>query len=298
MAATRRLRELIDSSLERLRLPPGPASVALSGGADSAALALLCVEVGSDVDAVHVDHGLPASPRLSEAAGRIASALGLPLTTVEVELEEGPSPEERARDARYRVFDAHHRLVLTAHTKDDSAETMVINLVRGTGVAGLTGIPRHRPPRTYRPLLGVSRSDTRELATLAGLPFFDDPMNLDPALARNRVRLRIMPLLRELNPQASDALARAAATLERDAALLEAMTPEPASPHALPIGVVSTLPRPLADRLLRRLLISSDVGPTSDRLERVWEVVEGVAPAHDLSSGRRVVRRGVLLVVE
>lgn len=297
MAATRRLRELIDSNIPRLRLPSGPFSVALSGGADSAALALLCVEGGDDADALHIDHGLDASPRLSAAASDIASKLGLQLSTVKVEVGRGPSPEEQARDARYQVFGTHARPVLTAHTKDDSAETMVINLVRGTGAAGLTGIPYHRPPNTFRPMLVVPRDETREMAVLAGLPFFDDPMNLDPRLARNHVRQRVMPLLRELNPQASDALARAAESLGRDAALLDEMTPM-SDPTEVALGVVATLPRPLADRLISRLLRTNGVGPTAERLERVWQVVSGEAVSHDLAEGLRVVRRGAMIVVE
>lgn len=297
MAATRRLTQLVEEARNRLRLPDGGLTVALSGGADSAALAFLVTGSGRDLGAVHVDHGFPASPMLRDAAARIAEHLGIDMETVEVELGPGPSPEGEARDARYRVFDVGQALVLTAHTRDDSVETILLNLVRGTGVVGLVGIPYHRPPSVYRPLLEVSRAETREIATLAGLPFEDDPMNRDSALARNRLRLRVMPLLRELNPKVEAAIARTSELLGRDAEYLDEVVPGH-SADGVPVSSVLTLPRPLADRLLARLLVDAGVGVTSDRLARAWSVARGQADRHELAGGKVVVRRGALLVVE
>lgn len=298
MAATRRLTELTKVALDKLQLPSGPVTVALSGGADSAALAYICLRAGATVDALHVDHGLPASPRLAAASSSVATQLSVPIESVAVEIEEGPSPEERARAARYSVFDTRDYPVLTAHTREDSAETILINLIRGTGPSGLTGIPYHRPPVTYRPILGVSRSETRELAILAGLPFFDDPMNEDPSLTRNRLRHNILPMLRAINPQVVESLARAATSLDRDGAFLDSLVPEEWNAPGVPVGVVLTLPRPVADRLLQRLLNDEGVGVSADRLERVWSVVRGESDGQDLAGGRRVTRRGALIVVE
>jgi tRNA(Ile)-lysidine synthase len=296
MAATRRLTELTKGALDKLMLPPGPVTVALSGGADSAALAFLCVEDGVEVSALHIDHGFPASPQLSEAAASVAARLSLRLETVTVEIGEGPSLEERARRARYAVLDARESPVLTAHTRDDSAETILINLIRGTGPAGLAGIPYHRPPVTYRPILSVARSETRELATLAELPFFDDPMNQDPSLTRSRVRHDVLPLLREMNPQVVESLARAGTALDRDNAFLESLAPEIGS-TGVPVSIVLTLPRPVGDRLLQRLLHDAGVGVTADRMERVWSVVRGDADSQDLAGGRRVERHDALVVI-
>ena len=175
-------------------------AIALSGGADSAALGLLASEtLGDEVRAIHVHHGLRWSDSLREAANLVAKQLDLPLSIAEVEVLDG-SPEAAAREARYRVLTEFDDQVVTGHTKDDSVETVLINLVRGTGSGGLGGIPWHRPPNVYRPLLEVSRSETREIATLAGLEFFDDPMNEDLDLLRAAVRRRIVPELEALNP--------------------------------------------------------------------------------------------------
>lgn len=297
MAATRRLRELISATLPRLELPDGPVVVALSGGADSAALAFLCLEAGSEASAIHVDHQLPASPMLAEAAGAIAARLGIALEVHQVVVDVGPSPEEKARRARYEVFTRSPQPLLTAHTRDDNVETILINLIRGTGSSGLAGIPRFRPPRIHRPILEVTRNETRELASLAGLPYRDDPMNDDSSLTRNRIRLELLPMMRELNPGVGAALARAADTLRRD---IEYLDEKAATIYQekLPISVLTTVPRVLGDRMLRRALEESGVGVTSDRIERMWSVVWGDSERQGLAGGRAAVRRGVLLVIE
>lgn len=297
MAATRRLTELVSATLPTLDFPAQKVEVGLSGGADSAALGLLAVEAGLEVAAVHIDHQLPASPMMAEAAGAVAADLGVDLAVRQVVLTSGASLEARAREARYAAFAEREGPIVTGHTRDDSVETMLINLIRGTGTSGLTGIPRFRPPHIYRPMLTVTRSETREMATLAGLSFVDDPMNQDMSLTRNRVRLDLLPLMRELNPQVDAALARTAATLERDREYLE----EQAAEHfgrALPVSAVTTLPRALADRVLHRALEESGIGPTSDRMQRMWSVASGESDHQDLAGGRVVVRRGALLVIE
>lgn len=297
MAATRRLKELISQTLPKLELPHGPVVVALSGGADSATLAFLSVETGAVATALHIDHQLPASAQMAEAATAIAVQVGIDLTTRQVVLDEGPSPEEMARDARYAAFADSDGPILIGHTRDDSVETMLINLIRGTGPTGLTGIPRFRPPHIHRPMLAITRSETREIATLAGLPFVDDPMNEDLSLTRNRVRTSILPLMRELNPQLDTALARTAATLARDARFLDDLA-SGHSDEAVPVSVVTTLPRVVADRVLHRMLESAGIGATADRIERMWSVAAGESDRQDLADGRLVTRRGALLAIE
>lgn len=297
MVATRRLSELVAGALDGLDVPSGPVTVALSGGADSAALALLVTEAGVESSCLHIDHGLPASPMMSKAADAVAAHLGLDIETVEVTLPSGASPEAVARGVRYEVFIAVPGPLLTAHTRDDNAETVVINLVRGTGSRGLAGIPPFRPPNIHRPLLGVTRSDTREMASLAGLPFGDDPMNDDLTLTRNRVRRTILPLLAEMNPQIVETLARSGELLSRDAVYIDSQVPKPKGPEVA-TGLVRALPRPLADRLLSDLLRTVGMSVTSDRLERVWEVVRGESRQHDLADGKTVSRRGALVVIE
>lgn len=296
MVETRRLTELVESALGRLHIPGGPVTVALSGGADSAALALLLERAGARPGCLHVDHGLSGSPQMARAADEVAEALGLAVDTVKVSIESGPSPEERAREARYGAFDTQPGPVLTGHTRDDNAETMLINLIRGTGPEGLSGIPRFRPPNIHRPMLDITRDETREMAMLAGLPFTDDPMNADLSLTRNRIRHMILPLLTELNPKVVEALARAADTLDRDTTYLGEMTP-PVSGSSVPAGLVVTLPRPLADRLLADLLRSAGLGVTAERLERVWSVARGETSTQEVAEGKSVWREGALVLI-
>jgi tRNA(Ile)-lysidine synthase len=271
--------------------------VALSGGADSATLAYLAHESRREIELVHIDHQLDASPAMAQAAGEIADVFGASLEAFTVDVEPGASLEARARDARYRVLETLDAAVVTGHTRDDHVETMLINLIRGTGARGLAGIPRFRPPNLYRPMLDVTRSETREIATLAGLPFVDDPMNEDMSLTRNRVRLHILPLMRELNPQLDAALARTAETIESDIDFLD----ELASNHetgVLPVSLLVTLPKVVADRLLRHALESAAIAPTADRIRRMWSVAGGESERQDLAEGRSVLRRGALLVIE
>lgn len=297
MVATRRLKELISAALPKLELPDGRLIVALSGGADSASLAFLTLEAGREVAALHVNHQLPASPQLAKAARVIAAKLEIPIEISSVSVGSGPSPEEQARIARYQVLCSVNAPVLTGHTRDDSIETLLINLVRGTGSAGLVGIPRFRPPNITRPILDLTRSETREIATLAGLPFFDDPMNVDMALTRNRIRLEVLPLLRSMNPGVESALTRTATILARDLAYLDRLTPG-LSDNTVAVSVLLTLPRPLSDRILHGILERADLSPTADRMERMWSVAVGSSDRQDLAAGRVVARRGALLIVE
>lgn len=297
MATTRRLRELVASILPRLDLPDGPLVVALSGGADSAALAWLCVDSGVETTGLHIDHQLPASPILAEAADAIAARIGISLDTRQVTLEDGASPEEMARRARYEVFSKSPIPLLTAHTLDDTVETVLINLIRGTGTTGLAGIPPFRPPRVYRPMLAVTGSETREVSTLVGLPYRDDPMNADLDLTRNRVRHEVLPMLRSMNPGIDAAIARAASSLRRDSDYLEEQA-DVLDKGSLPVSVITTVPRVLADRLFRRALQNSGIGPTADRIGRMWSVASGETDRQDLAGGKSVVRRGALLVIE
>lgn len=297
MVASRRLSELVESTTSRLDMPDGSVTVALSGGADSAALAYLAVACGRDTGLIHIHHGLCASDDLAAAAERIARVLEVDLRCVRVRVEAGPSPEERAREARYGALIEVSGPVLTAHTRDDTVETMLINMIRGSGIAGIAGIPPHRAPNIYRPMLAVTRSETREIAALAGLGFIDDPMNDDMRLTRNQIRRRIMPLLRDLNPQVEAAMARLAAGLTVDAAHLEELAESVVVSGDMPSAVVITLPKAVADRVLLRWLRERGVPISAELLGRVWSVASGETDRQDLAGGRAVVRRGPMLTL-
>ena len=233
---------------------------------------------------------------MADAAARVAGVLDITLETIGVEVADGPSLEEQARDARYAALETVDASVVTGHTRDDSVETMLINLIRGTGSTGLGGVPRHRPPNIHRPILEVTRSETREIATLAGLPFLDDPMNEDMTLTRNRVRLTILPRMREINPKVDAAMARATAFVGRDNDLLDEMAGMPTASEVA-ASVVCTLPPPIAERVIRSFLEANGIGATADRVARVWSVAIGESDRQDLTGGRSIVRRGAMLAV-
>ncbi|MBW3666001.1 MAG: tRNA lysidine(34) synthetase TilS [Actinobacteria bacterium] len=307
MAGPRRLKELVSSASERMTLPDGELVVALSGGADSAALAYLVLSGGRKPRALHVDHGLAYSATMRAAAKAIADEIGIALEVVETVVDEGPSPEARAREARYRAFGegtGPDDRLLTGHTADDSAETVLINLIRGTGPTGLTGIPSFRPPNVYRPILALGRAETREIAALGGLSFVDDPMNLDPNITRNLVRRQMIPVLSQINPSLLEAIGRLSRQVRDDDELLDRLAGE-LRPRleddlaSIPVGVLVTSPRPLADRVLAKM-IAHVAG--SDRVEvgaveRAWSVAHGDSGRQEIAAGASANREGPLLVI-
>ncbi len=292
--------------LARVRWPTPPFRVALSGGADSATLAALALTTGEDVEAVHVDHGLPASSSLADAAAAIADALEIRLQTVEVEVEDGASPEAMARDARYAALGEvgeSSGSVLVGHTRDDLAETVLLNLIRGSGIRGLTGIPYHRVPNFYRPLLDIPRSETREFATLSGLGFVDDPTNFDRGIRRNWVRLDLIPSIQQVNPSIVETLAQTSKTFLGDADFLDGLVPDSeligSSDVRIPIGELVAVPDAIRWRILNRNLAGprQSSGLSAAEFDRVGEVIEGRSSGAQLEGGVRVEREGPFLMV-
>jgi len=306
VAGTRRLEELIEVVSAKSNFPRAPLLLALSGGPDSAAMSFLATRVSESVRAVHVNHGTTHAHGLEEAARAIAETLGVDLRVVPVELTGAEFTEEAAREARYgalRSIQSADEWIVTGHTIDDQAETVLFNLIRGGGLAGVSGIPETTAERIARPLLGVTRGELRELAVLASLPFADDPSNLDPVHARNRIRHEVIPMLQAgFNPRLVAALARTAAAARADDDYLQELASEmpvtlDESTSTIPRSVLLVAPRPLADRALRMLVtnLRPPHPPTRAELSRIWEVVEGEAQRAQLEGGVSVeMSRGVL----
>ncbi len=241
------------------QLPDAPLVVALGGGADSAVAAWACSR-HLPVRAVFVDHALEET--LLAAAQTLAEHVALPLTVLSAPVEDGANLESRARDARWQGIRANlapGEVVVTGHSLDDLAETVLINLLRGAGSRGLAAmsVPRNG---VVRPLTGASRTDLRGVAETLGLPFVDDPANSDPRHLRSRIRADLIPLLeREYQPGVRATLGRAASHLAGDDAALQTAARqvpmrEDAGALLLPIPVLVTLPRPVAERAVRRTL--------------------------------------------
>lgn len=307
LTRTRRLDQLTSTILARVEIPRGPLVIALSGGADSAAAAWLVTRTDRVGRALHINHCLPDSGRLAEAALAISRRLHLELTEVSVE-EPSHQSEQALRSARYRAFaraSTADETVITAHTADDQAETVLHNLLRGAGLNGLAGIPSRRG-RFHRPLLGVWRSETRELATLAGLPWEDDPQNDDPQYLRNRLRRRLIPQLEgEYQPRLREGLVRLSELASADLAYLEkvaAQTRVGVSPDGWPeisCSDLATLPPPISSRVVRRALrlLRGPHAGVSAEVQRVLEVAGGQAPRTQLEGGVTALRAGDRLLL-
>ena len=272
--------------------------VALSGGADSAVLTWATLRDDRAVRAVHVHHGWIASDRMASAAAAIADRLGVDLRKVRISTAGPGSPEEVARHARYGALQQMIRpgeLIATGHTLTDQAETVLGNLIWGSGLDGLRGIRRRRNS-LVRPLLDVTRSETRELARLLGLPFVDDPANQDEAFRRVRIRRALVEWERSLSPGISSRLADLAGLAEGDLAFLDGMAggvkiEQGDGTVRIPTGLLRTLPPTLAARVVRRALRAMAGGyPGSRRdVEAVLAVARGGSAA--VVTGGHPVRR-------
>jgi tRNA(Ile)-lysidine synthase len=290
----------------RLELPDdvaAPVVVGCSGGADSLALLALAVEAELDPVAVYVDHGIrDGGDREAGVVAGAASRLGAAFDVRRVTVTEGANLEARARTARYEALEgarlAHGATaVLVAHTADDQAETVMLNLLRGSGARGLAGMPARRG-RVVRPLLRSRRAALAEVCEQRGLVPVEDPSNADPAFRRNRIRHEVMPLLeriagRDLTP----VLVRQADVLRSEADFLDGLAraawPGEAGARARDLAV---LPRALARRAVRCWL--GDPPPSLDEVDEVLVVAQGERRAVDLAGGRRVLRSGGVMHAE
>ena len=286
MSADPASRDEVETLLGRCTFPPAGTDVtcAVSGGPDSAALLVLAVAAGCRATAVHVDHGLRVgSAGEADVVARLATRLGAGFRAVTVQVADGPNLEARARDARYAALPAD---VLTGHTADDQAETVLINLLRGAATDGLAGMR----PGWEHPILALRRHETEALCIAAGLETITDPSNADRAMLRNRIRHEILPLLgtaagRDLVP----VLARQAALLRDDALLLDELA---ASLDPTDASAMRDAPLALARRAIRRWLTAAGDGhpPSLATVDRVLAVAAGTAVACDVGDGRRVQR--------
>ncbi|MFS0912047.1 tRNA lysidine(34) synthetase TilS [Microbacterium sp. 179-I 3D2 NHS] len=274
------------------RLPEGTTVVvALSGGADSLALAAAAAfegpRLGLRVASLTVDHGLQSdSDEVAKRVQRTATALGLEARTVRVAVEADGGPEAAARDARYAALraaasDLHGSAVLLGHTLDDQAETVLLGLARGSGAASLQAMAPERVDdagvRWLRPLLSVRRETTRAFCAASDLDPWDDPHNLDDRFRRVRVRKRVLPVLEaELGPGIAEALARTAEQLREDAEAFDEIiheTIEDIVEHAeagisVSVAALAANPTALRNRIIR-VVVDSEFGASLTRTQTV-----------------------------
>ena len=280
----------------------GPVVVACSGGADSLALLALCGDAELQPVAVHVDHALRAgSASEAEFVARAATRLGAGFRSCRVAVAPGSNLEARARAARYGALERARRelgasVVLTGHTADDQAETVLLNVLRGAATDGIAGIPARRGT-IARPLLGLRRADTLAICRTLDLCPIVDPMNADPVYRRVFLRREVLPALeraarRDLIP----VLARQAEVLRAESDLLD----ELALDALVRIGAeaprcegLAALPLALARRAIRVWL--GPPPPSFAEIDRVLAVARGEVRAAELGAARRVERSGGVL---
>jgi len=324
----------------RLRLPTSGETivVAISGGADSTALLLAIEELKTrnklyvDVCVAHLDHGLRKSSSkdakwVKELATRLGfrSVVGRSKVAEDAE-ESSDNLEQAAREARYAFLERTAKkvsanYVLTAHTMDDQAETVLLRLMRGSAGAGLGGMESLRPLaknssiKLARPILWARRIETEDYCSLRRVEFLTDEMNDDQKFARVKVRKQLLPLMQSFNNRIVEALSRTAAQLREDGAVLfnnsDALLQQASlsnvenetKPPALDVKVLSKAPPALRRRALRQWLSEARGG--TRRLEMVHlsaveKLLEGTAGGRvvELPGGGRVSRRQHRLVFE
>ncbi|MCK5324381.1 MAG: tRNA lysidine(34) synthetase TilS [Woeseiaceae bacterium] len=269
---------------------PGRYIIALSGGLDSCVLANALAATrdrhSKSMLAVHVDHQLhPESAKWSDHCRQLAAGYGIDFIaeTVEVDVGSGSGLEAAARDARYKALARHMQhddWLLSAHHRDDQAETLLLNLMRGSGAAGLAGIGAINPFAggwLVRPLIHVSRRDLQRYAAEANLDWLDDPANEDRRFDRNYLRHSVLPILEERWPDVTKRLARSADLAGEAASLLEDLAEHDLRdvgdrPGRIEIGGLQSLSEERKRNLLRHAIRRSGLPvPGAAKLRSVLE---------------------------
>jgi len=236
--------------------------VLVSGGADSAALAAALVEALETraVVGLHLNYGLrPDSDEDEETCRELCEELGIELEVGRPKLGAG-NVQAEARDARYAAAEQLRRArdfdwIATGHTRTDLVETLLYRLATSPGRRALIGL-RPRRGALLRPMISLRRDQVRRLAGEAGLPFRDDPTNAEPRYARNRIRNEVLPVLREIGPEAEATIAETQAELAEESETLERLAGEALAESGAELaGAISRDSLQPLDPALRRLVL-------------------------------------------
>ena len=254
---------------------------AVSGGADSMAL-LWCMyrlkdKLGITLEAAHFNHNLRGEESDREAAfvvtfckdHAIPCHVGSGVVTAG---EKGL--EAAARNARYDFLQSLSGKIATAHTADDNAETLIMHLVRGTGLKGLGGITPVRE-NLIRPMLTVTRQEVLHFLEEEKIPWMNDSSNETDAFLRNRIRHHVMPLLKEENPNLAECLSITALQLRRDEEILDRLS-EPVTD----VNALLQMEPALRSRALGKLLLHFGVKePERIHIDQLYRIVQSENPS-------------------
>ena len=298
--------------------PALPLAVGLSGGADSIALLLACARRWpGQVQAIHIHHGLQAAADgFEQHCVRLCQQLEVPLMVQRLDARPAPgqSPEDAARQARYKAFEAVAlasqarvaiKSIAIAHHADDQVETLLLALSRGAGVAGLAAMParwERAGLQWHRPLLQVAAAAVRDWLRAQGQTWVEDPTNTDERYTRNRIRARLLPALEAAFPAFRETFARSAENAAQAAQLLDELAQADAQAVGLPpqITALQGLGRTRQANVLRYWLRNSyGVAPSAAQLQELQDQIAAcVTPGHriHIKVGRGfVVRSGAKL---
>jgi tRNA(Ile)-lysidine synthase len=273
--------------------------VAYSGGVDSHVLAYALYQVRQqlseiDIRVVHVDHRLsPLSSQWSEHCRQVCQQLQFPYLCIVVDAKaaRGESPEAKAREARYQAFKSilsANDCLLTAHHQDDQAETLLLQLLRGSGPRGLAAMSRHSDLGEgflCRPLLDLSREQIRQYAQAHHLQWIDDISNENPAFDRNFLRLQVIPLLKQRWPAMAKTVSRSAQLCADTIAIIDTVANEDlqhvidGSDERLSISRLQSLNRERQHNVVRAWLHRLDLPcPSQKTLHHIWSQVIATQP--------------------
>lgn len=276
-----------------------PLIAAVSGGADSSAMLLLLADTtarhGWSVRAAHVDHLIQSDSvrqTFRSSSRELADLVGVPYHVAEA---DAPSEAERAsagleaaaRAVRYRALkqlalDCGAPAIVVAHTRDDQAETVLLHMIRGSGLDGLSGMPQVRDlgdgVRLARPLLDVTRAETVAVCDAYGVTPVDDPSNDEPIYTRNRVRQSLLPMLEPFNPNISERLAELAKSVGADRELLELVGSQTLEQLRGASGKLArrqflALPGQLQVRVIRSFCAEQGITLTAERTAAALQVI-------------------------
>ena len=241
-----------------------PILCAVSGGVDSMYMLCRLQAEGWQVEAAHFNHGLRGleADRDEAFVREFCRAQAIPFHAGRGDVsawaaEKGLGTEEAARELRYAFLEQtadeiSAGCIATAHTADDNAETLLFHLARGTGLRGLGGIPPKRG-RIVRPILDETRQQAEAWLSEKGIAHAEDSTNASNDYARNRIRHRVTPVLKEINSGFVQNVSRTARLLRRDEAFLQSLAEEHLEKHGADADALAALPEPVAVRVLQRM---------------------------------------------
>lgn len=289
-------------------------AVALSGGADS--VSLLCSlsesadSLGITLYACHLNHGLRGeeSDRDEEFCKLLCQKLQIPIYTKRINVRtlqnKHEGIENAARRARYAFFREIHEstgaVIATAHTASDNAETVLLNLTRGTGLRGLCGIP---PRRDFiiRPLLNIMREDVERYLETLGQDFVTDRTNLSTDYTRNKIRLNVIPRLEEINPAFAGAVTRMCEAAREDCEFLEELAAraltEAESGRGYDAAKIHALPEAVKSRVVRKILEDGGIEPSALRINTAKSLLNQRSARFNPCKNRYfTIRKGIAFV--